>query len=152
MMISARSRWTITVPVLMLTLVAAHQRATAESLWDMIGRSIEDGKKKQEFCAKNPQHERCQPITASTLLIRCESSLPENLGRCHGSLMAYAQDGVEDLIEWQCVPLEVRRDTEQLRRLFLREAQRVPEVLHLQARQLLYYAVVKAFPCSLRTR
>jgi hypothetical protein len=48
----------------------------------------------------------------------------------------------------QCVPRAVIDDTEQLRRLFLREANRMPEVLHLPARQLVYYAVAKAFPCQ----
>ena len=52
------------------------------------------------------------------------------------------------LAEWRCVPPAVIDDTEQLRRLFLREANRMPEVLHLPARQLVYYAVAKAFPCG----
>jgi hypothetical protein len=107
---------------------------------------------RQAFCNSYPTHDRCKEDSASTVLFRCESTDPYVLGMCHGSLMAYAEDGAKNLIEWKCVPREVLRDTEQLRRLFLREAQQSPEVLHLPARQLVYYAVAKAFPCRFRAR
>ena len=120
-------------------------------MWDMIGRSIKEGEQHRALCAKNPNDDRCKPLFASTLLFWCERDQPDYLGRCHGALMAYAQDGAKELLDWQCVPPGVAADTEQLRRLFLREAQRMPEVLNQPARKLLYYAVLKAFPCPLRS-
>jgi Ssp1 endopeptidase immunity protein Rap1a len=87
--------------------------------------------------------------SASAVLVFCEKP---NLGTCRAELGSFAREGAVSLFEWHCVPPEVIKDTEQLRRLFLREAQRMPEVLHLPARQLLYYAVAKAFPCPLRGR
>jgi hypothetical protein len=56
----------------------------------------------------------------------------------------------EDIPEWLCVPKATFQDDEQLRQLFIREANRMPEVLHRPARQFLFYAVAKAFPCPLR--
>lgn len=130
--------------------VAAHQRALADGMWDMIGRSLKEGEQLRAICAENPSDDRCKETPASTLLIWCESTLPENLGRCHGALGAFAHDGAALLPEWQCVPQAVTGDEEQLRRLFLREAGRLPEILHQPARKLLYYSVLKAFPCPLR--
>ena len=112
---------------------------------------MKEGKQHRAFCAKNPDDDICKPIAASTLLFLCESETPESLGRCHGALHAYALDG-KDIPELLCVPRATIQDYEQLRRLFIREGNRMPEVLHQPARQLLYYAVAKAFPCPLRAR
>jgi Rap1a immunity proteins len=146
-----RSLRNITAIVLMLTLVAAHQRVLAEAGWDMILRALKEGEQHRAFCAKNSKDDSCKPMAASLMLVLCESGSPESLGHCHGALHAYALDG-KDLAEWQCVPHATIQDFEQLRRLFIREANRMPEVLHQPARQLLYYAVAKAFPCPLRAR
>lgn len=132
---------------LMLTILAAQQRAWAEGIWDSFRPLLE----KQGSCAKHPKHDSCKPTTAAKLLMRCDSADPENVAYCLGSLMGLSSEP-EALIELQCVPREVWRNPEQLRRLFVREANRTPEVLHLPARQLLYYSVAKAFPCPLRGR
>jgi len=135
---------------LALILATAAQRpGLAQGMWDQIERAIKEGEQHRAFCAKNPGDDRCKPIPASTLLFLCESNTPESLGRCHGALDAYASDG-KDLSAWLCVPKDTLQDYEQLRRLFIREAERMPEVLHRPARLLLYYAVAKAFPCPLR--
>jgi Rap1a immunity proteins len=112
------------------------------------------------FCKNNPDDDHCKEESASTLLLWCESKDPSARGRCDGALSVFAHDGAGSslfgmsapaaLPQWQCVPPGVIEDTEQLRRLFLREAERTPEVLHRPARLLLYYAVAKAFPCPLR--
>jgi hypothetical protein len=133
-----------------LSLVAVDLRG--ETIWDTITRAFKEAEEHRAFCAENPKHDRCKEPDASTALIWCESNLPENLGRCHGVLQGYAIRGATEVVEWKCVPQAVVENTEQLRRLFIREAHRVPEVLHLPASQLLYYAVTKAFPCPLRAR
>jgi hypothetical protein len=131
--------------VLMLTIVAAHRRAAAFDMWS----TFREGESHRTFCANYPQDDRCNEQAASTLLFLCEDRSPESLGRCHGALHAYALDG-RDLAEWLCVPKATLNDYEQLRRLFMREADRMPEILQRPARQVLYYAVAKAFPCPLR--
>jgi hypothetical protein len=159
------------------TLVSPY-RATAGGMWELLApdlkkldlarfcdknaghprcKAIEE---RQLFCKNNPTHDRCKERSASTLLIWCESNDPYTLGMCAGELKGFAYDGSGSslfgmsapapLPEWQCVPKAVIDDTEQLRRLFIREANRMPEVLHLPARQLVYYAVAKAFPCPLQ--
>ena len=122
----------------------------AGAMWDKIARSLEEAKQKNALCAKNPANEACKEIPATELLIRCRSNDPLNLGRCHGTLANLAQGGNEILLEWQCVPSAVINNTEQLRILFVREADRTPEILHLPAWKLFYFSIVKAFPCSLR--
>ena len=115
----------------------------------MINHALKEGEQHRAFCAKNPNDDKCKPMPASTLLFLCESNAPESLGRCTGELDAYAQDG-KNLSAWLCVPKDTISDYEQLRRLFIREGEQMPEVLHRPARLLLYYAVSKAFPCPLR--
>ncbi|HEY7245312.1 MAG TPA: Rap1a/Tai family immunity protein [Xanthobacteraceae bacterium] len=132
--------------------------------------SIEEfarAKKLEDFCAKNPGHADCAQIEerqrfcrdnlkddgcddkqGSTILFWCESTaLPESMGRCHAAMYWYATHAPKTLFEWKCVPPDVVRNTEQLRRIFIREAERIPEVLHLPAGRLFYYAITKAFPC-----
>ena len=133
----------VIVCALSLAVASAH----AETMWDMVGRAIED----REFCAKNPDHDRCKGPTGADVLTWCESALPGNQGRCFGALDRYLTDA-KRLPEWRCVPPDVKTNFEQVRRLFIREGERMPEVLHFPARQLLYYAVIKAFPCPLRAR
>jgi Rap1a immunity proteins len=131
-----------------LTIISAHRHALAEGMWDRIGRALKESEQHRAFCAKNSNDVSCKPTPASTLLFLCESNTPESLGRCHGALHAYALDG-QDLDAWFCVPKDTLQDYEQLRRIFIREGERMPEVLHRPARLLLYYAVAKAFPCPL---
>ena len=173
-----RSLRNIVAVALMMTLVAAHQRALAENMWDLLipeklqlvlfcekhvghprCKKIEQ---ERLFCKNNPTNDRCKEQSASTVLLWCEHSDPESQGKCDAELGGDARAGAglpslfgmpartAALPEWQCVPKAVIDDWEQLRRLFIREANRMPEVLHLPARQLLYYAVAKAFPCPLR--
>lgn len=131
-------------------IVAAIQRPVfAEGMWGQIEQAIKQGEQHRAFCAKNPSDNRCKPMPASTLLFLCESRAPASLGRCHSALEAYALDG-KDIAAWLCVPHDAISDDEQLRRLFVREGERMPEILHRPARLLLYYAVAKAFPCPLR--
>lgn len=149
----ARIAWTRFAAVaLAVVTFSVCKSALAEEMWDMIGRALKEGEQLRAFRTNNPTNDRCKETPASTLLIWCESNLPENLGRCHGALTNFAHDGAALFPEWQCVPQAVTDDAEQLRRLFLREAARLPEVLNQPARKLLYYAVLKAFPCALRTR
>jgi hypothetical protein len=81
------------------------------------------------------------------VLFWCESADPYTLGMCTGTMSWYADQAVKAIPEWKCVPPAVVKNAEQLRRLFIREGHRVPEVLHLPVSQLFYYAVTKAFPC-----
>jgi hypothetical protein len=122
--------------------------ARGQGMWGLIDQAIKKGDEFRAFCTKNPEHDRCQPTPASTVLIWCESSDPSNSGSCHGALRAFASNGAR-LPEWQCVPRAVLDNTTQLQRLFVREGQRMPEILHQPAEKLLYYAVAKAFPCPL---
>lgn len=131
---------------LILTVVATQQRGWPEGIWNAFKPILEE----REFCAKNSKHDSCKPTTAAKLLMRCDSADPENVAYCLGSLMGLSSEP-EALVELQCVPHEVWRNPEQLRRLFIRD-NRMPEILHLPARQLLYYSVAKAFPCPLRDR
>jgi hypothetical protein len=110
-------------------------------------RSIENLGDYKGFCAKNPDNERCKPTTGSTLLMRCDSGYSGDVAYCHGSLSAMAMRGATTVPEWKCVPAQVAKQPEQLRLLFIRESRRIPEVLHLPAENLLYYAVITAFPC-----
>jgi Rap1a immunity proteins len=137
----------IAFAAVVLSLMATEVRCEACD-WGCVGRALE----KREFCAKNPEHDSCKPATASTLLMRCDSSDASDVAYCHGFLSAVASGGPANLPEWRCVPKGVEEQPEQLRLLFIREAHRMPEVLHLPAQQLLYYAVIKAFPCPLRGR
>jgi hypothetical protein len=143
-----RSLWTVTAIVLTLLLVAAHRRAIADGVWDKIERALKEGEQHRAFCANNPNDDSCRPMAAYALLLLCQGQTPEGLGHCHGALRAYALEG-KDLDAWLCVPTDTLQDFEQLRRLFIREAARMPEVLHRPARLLLYYSVAKAFPCPL---
>jgi hypothetical protein len=131
-------------------LTTAHQRpALAQGMWNQIERTIKEGEQRRAFCAEHPSDDGCKPMPASALLFLCEHNTPENLGHCHGALHAYALDG-QELSAWLCVPKDTLNNYEQLRRLFIREAERMPEVLHRPAQLLLYYAVARAFPCPLR--
>ena len=142
-----RSLWTVATMVLTLLLVAAHRHAAAEGMWDKIERALKEGDEQHRaFCAKNPSDDNCEPIAAYALLLLCQGHAPESLGRCHGALDAYASEG-RDIDAWLCVPKDTLKDSEQLRRLYINEAARMPEVLHRPARLLLYYSVAKAFPC-----
>jgi Rap1a immunity proteins len=114
--------------------------------WDWVGRALKEAEETGALCASNPSHDRCNDARASDVLVWCESDTPFDRGRCHGAVEAYASRGAQ-LQEWQCVPPPVLKDGEQLRRLFVRAGQRTPEILHLPAPQLLYYAVANAFPC-----
>jgi hypothetical protein len=127
------------------------QSAVADNIWGMTERAIKEGERHPALCAKNPNDERCKDKAASTVLAWCEREDAYSRGLCDGTLGGFAQDGAASLPEWQCAPAAVTKDEEQLRRLFLREAHRLPEVLHEPARKLLYYAVLKAFPCPLRS-
>lgn len=147
---SVRALWVV-ASIAMLTIADARCDMRAEPTWDMIGRAIEDGKNNR-FCAKNPEHDRCKPMTAATLLMRCDSSDSREVLSCHATLYAMAFDAPASLPEWRCLPKGAAEHPEQLRLLFVREAHRLPEVLHQPARQLLYYAVIKAFPCPLGAR
>jgi len=147
----ARYQCTLTAVVLTLSLITIDRSARAEGMWGLVGRAHKEGEQHRAFCAKNPKHDSCKPMPASTLLYLCESLAPESLGRCTGALHAYALDG-KDLDEWLCVPRDTLDDYEQLRRLFIREGERMPELLHRPAQLLLYYAVAKAFPCALRIK
>jgi hypothetical protein len=119
----------------------------AESLWDKIECSLkEDDEQHRAFCAKNPNDDRCKPMAAYALALLCQGGTPESLRHCQGALDSYALQG-RDLDLWLCVPNGTVQDFEQLRQLFIREAARMPEALHRQARLLLYYSVAKAFPC-----
>jgi hypothetical protein len=137
--------------VLAMTVIEGRNHACAESIWDSISRALEEGERNRAFCVKNPQHDRCKEHIASTVLFWCESNAPESLGRCHGTLNRYAAQAKTEVVEWKCVPRAVVENTEQLRQLFIREGHRVPEILHLPAPRLLYYAVTKAFPCRWRS-
>lgn len=134
---------------LALMLAVASRPALTQGLWDQIERAIKQGEQHCAFCAQNPGNDSCKPTPGYTLLFLCENTAPESLGRCHGALHAYALDG-QKLAAWTCVPKDTLEDYEQLRRLFIREGERIPEVLNRPARLLLYYAVAKAFPCPLR--
>lgn len=139
----------IAVCALALIIAAAQRPVFAQGMWDQIEEAIKQGEKHRAFCAKHPGDDRCKPMAASTLLFLCESREPASLGTCHGALEAYALDG-KDLTAWLCVPKDTIYDFEQLRRLFVREGERMPEILNRPARLLLYYAVANAFPCPLR--
>ena len=145
-----RSLWTITPVVLTLLLVTAHPQAMAEGIWDKVERTLKEGDEQHRaFCTKNPNDDNCKPIAAyALLLLLCQGHTPENLGHCHSALDAHASEG-KNFDAWLCVPKDTLRDSEQLRRLFIREAARMPEVLHRPARLLLYYSVARAFPCPL---
>lgn len=121
----------------------------AQSMWN----SIRSAAAQKEFCAKNPTDRSCRAITAAELLTKCQGDRTER-AYCAGTLDAIATSGKAELIEWQCVPdAVIEGHPEQLRIIFVREAHRMPEILHLPARQLLFYAVTKAFPCpSVRSR
>ena len=134
---------------LALIVAATQLPVFAQGMWSQIEQAIKQGEQHRLFCAKNPGDDRCKPMPGSTLLFLCESRAPASLGRCQGRLEAYALDG-KGLTAWLCVPKDTISDSEQLRRLFVREGQRMPEVLNRPARLLLYYAVAKAFPCPLR--
>lgn len=133
---------------LALMLAVVSRPALPQGMWDQIERAMKEGEQHRAFCAKNPSDDSCKPMSGSTLLFLCENAAPESLGRCHGALHAYALDG-QELAAWTCVPKDTLKDYEQLRRLFIREGERMPEVLNRPARLLLYYAVAKAFPCPL---
>jgi hypothetical protein len=135
--------------VFALVFAAACRAALAQGMWDEIDRALKQGEQHRALCAERPHDDSCKPMPASTLLFLCESRAPESFGRCHGELSAYASDG-KNLDAWLCVPKDTLADFEQLRRLFVREGERMPEILNRPARLLLYYAVAKAFPCSLR--
>ncbi len=137
------------VAVIGLTLIVGAARG--QGAWDWLKESLKDDQELRALCAQNPRHERCQPPTASTVLTWCESADPYNRGRCHGQLTGIARDGAR-LTEWLCVPRAVIGNADQLQRLFVREGQRMPEILHQPAERLLFYAVAKAFPCPLRGR
>jgi hypothetical protein len=94
-----------------------------------------------------------QQPTAADVLTWCEPGIadPYNLGRCEAQIRSDVRKG-KQLLEWQCVPPAVLSNPDQLRRLFIREGQRVPEILHQPAERLLFYAVAKAFPCPMRQR
>jgi len=128
--------------VLGLVLIAQPVSAE-ETMWGMIGRSL----KQSGECARNPAHDYCKPTTASELLMRCGSGDEREIAYCHGALDAYFLDGKAKLPEWKCLPKGAGEHPEQLRQLFLRVGYQHPEVLHEPARQLLFYAVAKAFPC-----
>ena len=138
-------------PVALATLivVAPPRPAAAQGLWDLIGQALQDGEALRALCAKSPGDDRCKEPQASTVLFWCERGPndPHFLGQCHARLGAYARLGSQSLAEWRCVPPEVINNEEQLRRLFVLEGDRHPEVLHMPAQQLLYYAVAVAFPC-----
>jgi hypothetical protein len=91
--------------------------------------------------------------TAADVLTWCEPGIadPYNLGRCEAQLGFAAREGAR-FPEWQCVPRAVLTNPDQLRRLFIREGRRMPEILHQPAERLLFYAVAKAFPCPLHGR
>ena len=112
------------------------------------------------FCAKHPMDaERCDPPSAGKLLQWCDSQDSNDHAHCAGVLDAELTDGAAPQLgsppiklsepepALQCVPVEVLREPEQIRILFVREAHNHPEVLHLSARRLLYYALAKTFPC-----
>jgi hypothetical protein len=158
------------IAVAALSWALALNCGTANLLWDDI-EALAKAMELQKFCAKNPGHKRCDEIeerqafcnnypthdrckenAASTVLFWCESADPYILGMCDGTLNWYADQAVTAIPEWKRVPPAVVQNSDQLRRLFIREGHRVPEVLHLPASQLFYYAVTKAFPCMLRPK
>jgi hypothetical protein len=160
----------IVVSIALLVAIVDARDLHAESMWDSLMpaiKSIETAEfcnknrgherckeleAKRAFCAKNPERVECREERASARLLRCERNDPGSLGGCHAAIIADLGRGLREVPELRCVPEAVLDDPEQLRRLFIREANRNPEVLHLPARNLLYYAVVKAFPCPLRAR
>ena len=114
------------------------------------------------FCATNPMDtSRCH-TSAAKALTWCDSQSSEDRAYCAGSLDAEVDQGAAP--QWgppivfsgaseppeptlRCVPAAVLRQPEQIRILFVREAYQHPEMLHLPKRQLLFYALAKAFPC-----
>lgn len=121
-----------------------------KGMWELLTPSLEalaNPEKAREFCRINPEASKCRPMSGAELLARCDSSQSTDRAYCAGTLSAMATSG-SDLPEWRCVPKEAYRHPEQFRVLFVREALRTPEVLHQDARNLLFYAVAKSFPCS----
>jgi hypothetical protein len=111
------------------------------------------------FCAANPMDtSRCH-TSAGRLLLLCDSQDSAERAYCAGTLDgelmfgAAPQLGPPALVlsnpepAIACVPVEVLRTPEQVRLLFVREAHSHPEVLHFPVKQLLFYALAKAFPC-----
>jgi hypothetical protein len=111
------------------------------------------------FCAAHPMDaERCDPPSAAKLLQECNSDSSTDHAACAGVLDAMVDSGAAPQMgspvklnapepALACVPVAVLDSPDQLRILFVREAYRHPEVLHLPARRLLFYALAKTFPC-----
>ncbi len=112
------------------------------------------------YCAMHPMDAaQCDSPAAGNLLQQCESNESADRASCEGVLVAKLDTGaapqlkpIDNLFAPEpalaCVPVPVLQNPEQLRLLFIREANRHPEVLHLSARRLLFYALAKTFPCS----
>lgn len=112
------------------------------------------------FCAAHPMDaERCDRPSAAKLLQQCDSDSSTDHAACAGVLDAMIDSGAAPQLKpslkldapepaLACVPVAVLNSPDQLRILFVREAYRHPEVLHLPARRLLYYALAKTFPCA----
>lgn len=114
------------------------------------------------FCADHPMDaERCDPPSAASLLQECDSDSSTDHAACAGRLDAFLDNGavpqfgpplipaMRDAPEpvLFCVPTAVIRNPDQVRLLFVQAAHEHPEVLHLPARRLLFYALAKTFPC-----
>jgi len=132
----------------MVAMLALAAPAPAVAFWNELKPALsspEEMKQRRLFCSKNPNDSACRETSAALLLIDCASSDQLDNARCGGRLDAMAFDG-RALPEWSCAPKDMH--PEQLRLLFVREAHRLPEMLHQPARTFLFYAVAKAFPCA----
>jgi Ssp1 endopeptidase immunity protein Rap1a len=123
--------------------IAAADVCLGQSMWDVLRPYIDPA-----FCKGNPADGRCDrtKTIGAQLLLKCDTRDEADRAYCHGSLDSMAHFAVTNVPEWKCVPKEPLHP-EQLRLLFVREAHQHPEVLHLPAENLLFYAVAKAFPC-----
>lgn len=116
--------------IVALVLAAGLPAARGQGMWDLIERGLKED----------------APRSGAALLRRCDSADPGDRAYCFGTLTAMSMEG-RSRPDWRCVPPEAAREEEQLRILFVREAYRSPETLHLPAEPLLFSAVAKAFPC-----
>jgi hypothetical protein len=138
-----KSRIKGNIGALLTLLFATHADVClGQGMWDMLRPYIDP-----VFCKTNPMDDHCNPkkTTGGQLLLRCDTRDEADRAFCLGSLHSMASFAVKNVPEWKCIP-KAPLHPEQLRLFFVREAHLHPEVLHLPAENLLFYAVAKAFP------
>tara|TARA_Y100000385_G_C12943849_1_gene572395 strand:- start:407 stop:700 length:294 start_codon:yes stop_codon:yes gene_type:complete len=89
--------------------------------------------------------------SGSELLERCESDSAAKSNVCVGYLAGIdditgTYDGWGDMDKEFCIPNSV--DTSQLKKVFIKGANEIPEQLHLSASSIVWNIFAEAFPCD----